>query len=50
VLPIIGNGFIYRGTTIAAKKFIGGTIVFFAIVIKWVPATYLGMGMNVDSD
>jgi hypothetical protein len=49
-LAVISHGFVDGGTAVGTKLLVSGAVVFFAIVVKRVPTTDFGMGMDVDGN
>ena len=49
-LAVVGYGFFYGRPAAVAKVFVSRAVVLFAVVIKRVPATDLGVGVDVDGD
>ena len=48
MLTVIGHGLGDGRSAAVLEVFVGGAVVLLAVVVEWVPATDLGMGVDVD--
>ena len=49
-LAVIGHRFFDGGAAAALEILVGGAVVLLAVAVKRVPATHLGVGVDVDCD
>jgi hypothetical protein len=50
MFTVVRHGFVNRGAAAGAKVFIGGAVVFLAVVVKRVATAHLSVGVDVNGD
>ena len=50
LFTVKGHGLFNRRTPVGAEIFVCSAVVFLAVVVKGVPATHFGVGVDVDGD